>query len=236
MTKDYYVVLGVKPDSSAEELKSAYRQRVQELHPDHFGPNAEPFLRIQEAYGVLGDVARREAYDLYQRRQRNRASRAEPLRRSDRRPAEPLRAGEEGIDLGEASLSQSFETYGPSFDDIFSRIWRNFGREEAPKSEHPECLTVDIPITPAQALWGGQVRIFVPGLVECGICAGRGTVGDFECWQCGGQGAYVADQPVEVSYPPQVSHSHLVQVPLNRLGINNLYLTIRFVVGRPSTD
>lgn len=67
---DYYQVLGVAPDASAEEVKRVYRKLALETHPDRNpnDPNAEErFKRISEAYGVLSDSQKRAQYDQYRR-------------------------------------------------------------------------------------------------------------------------------------------------------------------------
>src|SRR6266446_2147485 len=63
MTKDYYLVLKVGHQATADEIRSAYRHRAHELHPDISNFDSEPFLELQEAYAVLGDPALRAAYD-----------------------------------------------------------------------------------------------------------------------------------------------------------------------------
>ena len=63
MAKNYYAVLGVLPTATIGEIKSAYRSRVKQFHPDHYGRNSAPFLRIQEAYEILVDPASRGSYD-----------------------------------------------------------------------------------------------------------------------------------------------------------------------------
>ena len=63
--KDYYEILGVKRDASANEIKSAYRKLARKYHPD-VNKTAEAetkFKDINEAYEVLGDDAKRKRYD-----------------------------------------------------------------------------------------------------------------------------------------------------------------------------
>lgn len=63
--KGYYRCLGVDRGASAAEIKTAYRQLARELHPD-VNPEAgatDAFQRLQEAYAVLSDAARRSEYD-----------------------------------------------------------------------------------------------------------------------------------------------------------------------------
>jgi curved DNA-binding protein CbpA len=63
MAKNYYSILGVLPTATLHEIKSAYRSRVKQYHPDRFGKDSALFLRIQEAYDVLGDPSNRSYYD-----------------------------------------------------------------------------------------------------------------------------------------------------------------------------
>ncbi|MFA5382986.1 MAG: DnaJ domain-containing protein, partial [Candidatus Micrarchaeia archaeon] len=52
MSKDYYNVLGVSKDASAEEIKKAYRKLAMKHHPDK-GGDQEKFKELSEAYAVL---------------------------------------------------------------------------------------------------------------------------------------------------------------------------------------
>lgn len=59
---DPYEVLGVKADSTNEEIKAAYLQLAKRLHPDA-GGGADDFVRVKQAYDILIDPAARAAYD-----------------------------------------------------------------------------------------------------------------------------------------------------------------------------
>jgi curved DNA-binding protein CbpA len=66
-TEDYYGVLGLRPDASAEEIKKIYRELALRYHPDRNGgdPEIEERLKeINQAYHVLGNEERRRRYDL----------------------------------------------------------------------------------------------------------------------------------------------------------------------------
>ncbi|WP_027482153.1 J domain-containing protein, partial [Deinococcus pimensis] len=61
----YYRTLGVAPTATPEQIKSAYKTKAKQLHPDkNKGPGATGLFRdLVEAYGVLNDPASRRAYD-----------------------------------------------------------------------------------------------------------------------------------------------------------------------------
>ena len=66
--RDYYEVLGVSKTASEQEIKSAFRKKAKEFHPDlnKDDPNAaEKFKEAQEAYSVLSDESKRKMYDQY---------------------------------------------------------------------------------------------------------------------------------------------------------------------------
>ena len=65
--KDYYEVLGVPRDSNQDDIKQAYRRLARKFHPDvSEEPNAEErFKELQEAYEVLKDPEKREAYNRF---------------------------------------------------------------------------------------------------------------------------------------------------------------------------
>ena len=68
MKRDYYEVLGVTKNSSADEIKKAYRKVAMQFHPDRNpGDKAaeEKFKEAAEAYEILSDADKRAQYDRY---------------------------------------------------------------------------------------------------------------------------------------------------------------------------
>jgi DnaJ-class molecular chaperone len=65
--KDYYCILSVSKDASAEEIKRAFRQLALRYHPDHNPENIREaeakFKEINEAYEILGNELKRWQYD-----------------------------------------------------------------------------------------------------------------------------------------------------------------------------
>src|ERR1700735_5445085 len=62
--RDYYEVLGVGKDASADEIKKAFRKAAVEHHPDRGGDETK-FKEINEAYEVLKDSDKRKRYDQF---------------------------------------------------------------------------------------------------------------------------------------------------------------------------
>lgn len=232
--KNYYLILDVESDATMEQIRAAYLRQAKDLHPDYYGQDIGPFIDLQEAYAVLSDPARRRAYDdvLHQRSyaepSRPGSARIEPLFSSKPAP-EPLIPTQEQADLGELSLTRSFGSFSPSFDELFDRLWRNFSLVR-PKVERLRSLNVEIRISPKEALRGGRARLLVPARLRCQVCQGRGGMGFYACWQCDGAGAIQGEYPVILTFPPGVVNNCVVEIPLDRFGISNFYLRAIFRV------
>ena len=67
MGKDYYAVLGVPRNASAEDIKKSYRKLAIRFHPDKNKNQGaeETFKEISEAYKILCDPASRDVFDRY---------------------------------------------------------------------------------------------------------------------------------------------------------------------------
>ena len=64
MAKNYYDILGVKKNASADDIKRAFRKLAQKHHPDA-GGDEETFKNINEAYEVLSDPEKKKQYDRF---------------------------------------------------------------------------------------------------------------------------------------------------------------------------
>ncbi len=231
--KNYYLILGVATDATQDEIQRAFRRLAKDLHPDYYGQDSKPFLDLQEAYAVLGDPSRRIRYDRERRPAGPRISggraTAEPLRPPRVRP-EPLIPKEQPLIFDDLSLTRSFQTFGPSFEELLDQLWRNYSPAR-PEMDPLASLTVEIILSPRQALRGGRVRLRVPAQMVCSLCSGRGGIGGFECVRCNGTGHITAEFPIILIYPPGVIDNHVEQLPLDSLGVKNLYLNVIFRIG-----
>jgi DnaJ-class molecular chaperone len=231
VARNYYIILGVDPDATQDQIKSAYRRKAKQSHPDICEGGGERFRDVQDAYETLSDPARRRVYDDELTREMRRQAppqgmRAEPLR-SRRCPIEPLIPTGRPVGMKDApfdrfSYPSTSETLSSLRDDLDSPLWH--------RSRESEGIPLDIPLTREQALRGGRVRVWVPVQARCPNCHGFGSVGFYACGECFGEGTVVERTPVWVAFPGGISDGSMARVSLARLGGPQAYLTLCFRV------
>ena len=141
---------------------------------------------------------------------------------------EPLIPEQGPVDLGEVSPVRSFQSFAPSYDEIFNWLWSNFSSLGQLKSGRVQNLTLEVTLTPEQARQGGNARIMVPARAACPTCHGHGGVEFYECTRCAGEGAITGEAPVSIAFPPGLTRDHAVMIPLDRFGIRNVHVTVLF--------
>jgi len=224
---NYYLILGIDTDANKKEIKEAYRKMVQKYHPDHFGEDSSIFLRIQEAYQVLSDPARKRRYDQSISKPASQGNlKTSKLKDEYIGNPEPLINEKKPIQHDPISLSRSFGTYSPSFDEIFDRLFFSLGYTQHQKSEKTENLKVEITINRGQVKFGGSLQLLIPVRVPCPVCHGAGFMGIWECSTCASYGTIDTEIPLIVSYPAGIQNTFIKRIPLNRFGIDKFYITV----------
>ncbi len=178
--RDYYEVLGLQKGAGKDDIKRAYRKLAIQYHPDkNPGDKAseEKFKEATEAYEVLGDDQKRQAYDQFGF------------------------AGVEGMSGGGQQYStvyRDFEDIFGGFGDfssIFGSIFGNaggFGQDQ--RSDRPRRgsnLRYDIELPFEKAVYGTTVEIAYSKDDTCKTCSGSGSVdgsGRKVCGTCKGSG------------------------------------------------
>lgn len=175
MKRDYYEILGVNRDASAEEIKRAYRKLAVRYHPDKNPHNhketEEKFKEVSEAYEVLSDSQKRAAYDQF---------------------------GHSGVGDGFGAGFSGFETFsrefaGAGFGDIFDSFFGNiFGaRREGAGKRRGSDLQYSIEISFEEAAFGTEKVINLSRYDPCPECKGEGIepgTRRVSCPDCGGRG------------------------------------------------
>jgi molecular chaperone DnaJ len=165
--RDYYDILGVPRGASDEEIKRAFRKLAQRWHPDVSTDAAadERFKEINQAYQVLADPQRRQAYDLF---------------------------GRAGIDTGAGEGFGPFAGFG-GFGDVFDAFFGGAaaGGGRRPRPPAGSDLRYDLRLTFAEAIAGADKQVEFAALSECETCAGSGAAPGSElatCPRCSGSG------------------------------------------------
>ena len=213
--KNYYVVLGVPPTESASGIRAAFRE-LAKYHPDRAGA----------AYEVLSDPQRRRLYDhsLREAELPSRPAAEVIVSRPDWPQPEPL--GPEP-----RSLFRDYGNISPSPEEVYERFARNFTRRGISKAERPQALTVDVVLSPDEALRGGVVGIAVPVFRRCSACGGSGRDWFFPCLWCRQQGFVEQEETVGIELPPLLKSGTVIDVPLRERGIRNFVLRVHVRIG-----
>jgi molecular chaperone DnaJ len=215
--KNYYVVLGVSRDEPSAGIRSAYHQLARRTHPDISG-SAGTTQEVKEAYEVLSDPERRCAHD---RECEGTLRREVPVRHQ---------AADWPVFPEPISMFGKPEQIRPSFDAFRERYFRNFTGWNVPKAEQAESLTLDVILTPTEALYGCVVPVGVPVFSACPECGGTGQIVPFHCIECAGSGFVEEQRTLEVRVPPRVQAGTVLESPLGMVGIDNLYLRVHISI------
>src|SRR5690242_7612186 len=166
LEKDYYKVLGVSKDASADEIKKSYRKLARKHHPDANKGNTaseEKFKEISEAYNVLSDEKRRKEYDE-----------ARSLFGGGvRMPGPGGQGGFGGFDLGDIFGSQPGST-GGRLGDLLGGVFGNRGGTQA-RPRRGADIETEASLTFGDAIDGATVSLRLAGEGPCGSCAGTGA-------------------------------------------------------------
>ncbi len=176
--RNYYDILGVSKNASADEIKSAYRKLAKQYHPD-LHPNdeecARKFKEVGEAYEVLSDPQKKSNYDQFGSATNN------PNDFFGRGGA-----GFGGANFGNGSFS--------GFEDIFN-IFSSFGgggRGEKANAQIPgDDIEISLDLSFEEAVFGCEKTIKVNKTEKCSACRGTGAKDGtaYEtCSECNGSG------------------------------------------------
>ena len=183
MSEDFYDVLGVSPDASADEIKRAYRKKATEYHPDvSDDPNAEEkFKKIQKAKKVLTDEDKRAAYDRMGHDQYEQAEK------------HGFDAGSAGGDPFGGMGGDPFggAGMGGGLGDLFEQVFGGGGRTGRRRPRAGRDLRTDLQIDLEEAYEGVEKQFTIERPTRCGTCDGSGHPPSAEattCPECAGQG------------------------------------------------
>ncbi|MEB0136128.1 molecular chaperone DnaJ [Actimicrobium sp. CCC2.4] len=178
--RDFYEILGVAKNATDEEIKKSYRKLAMKYHPDR-NPDSkgseDKFKEAKEAYEMLSDPQKREAFDRY-----------------GHAGVDPNMGGGGGGGFGGAGAGGFSDAFGDIFGDIFGNAARGGGggaRSAGPQVYRGADLRYNLDITLEQAAHGFDTTIRVPSWDSCEICHGSGAKPGTQpttCPTCAGHG------------------------------------------------
>jgi len=194
--RDYYEILGVNRNASADELKSSYRKLALKYHPDRNPGNREAedkFKEAAEAYEVLRDPEKRSIYDQF---------------------------GHQGLEGSGFSGFGGFEDIFSSFSDIFEDFFGfSTGRRSRTRVQRGADLRYDLTLSFMEAAFGTETEIDIEKAQTCPQCHGNGSEPGTQpetCRQCGGTGQISRSQgffTVRTTCPNCRGHGQTIPYP-----------------------
>ena len=162
--RDFYEVLGVSKTAGAEDLKKAYRKLARKYHPDvnRNDPSAERrFKEVQEAYDVLTDSKKRQAYDQFGHAGVSSSAAADAAaaaaaagRRQGGFRYATQTPGGATVDFGEVDLNDIFERFTGHRNRGSRNPFASGGFAEPPETSHTADITHEVTLSFEQAIKG----------------------------------------------------------------------------------
>jgi len=173
--RDYYEILNVDRNASADDIKKAYRKMAMQYHPDRNPGDKDAevkFKEAAEAYEVLKDDNKRQRYDRF-----------------GHDGVKDGMGGFGGFDVDLSDALRTFMSEGFGFGDIFG-MGRGAGRRTNRKQKGAD-LQVKLKLTLEEIATGVQKKIKIKKSVACKTCNGSGGASEdayITCLQCQGSG------------------------------------------------
>lgn len=186
--RDFYEIIGVEKNASADEIKKAYRKQALKFHPDRNPGDKkaeENFKELGEAYNVLSDEQKRAAYDRF-----GHAAFA---------------PGSGGGAAAQAANMDPFDLFRQVFGggggggggSIFEEFLGGGGRRDSSGRARGDDLRYDLQITLEEAANGVEKKLELERAVECEKCHGTGSAtgkGMKTCPTCRGAGQVISSR------------------------------------------
>ena len=179
--RDYYELLGVSKTATESEIKSAFRKKAKECHPDlHPGDKAKEaqFKELNEAAEILSDADKRAKYDQF-----------------GHAAFDPSMGGQDPFAGGGFG---GFGDFGDILGQMFGGGFGGFGGGQTRNGPIPgDDLRFNLTITFEEAAFGVEKEITIPREESCETCHGSGAkpgTGTSTCRHCNGQGKVRAAQ------------------------------------------
>lgn len=186
MANNYYEILGVEKNASADEIKKAYRKLAHKYHPDKGAGNEPKFKEVNEAYQVLSDKEKKSQYDQYGQ------TFEDAQRNGQGYPGGGFGGAGGPFGAGGFDFSGFGGQGGVEFDlgDIFGDL---FGGQRQRQERRTRGIDLEMPLTISfeEAVFGVKRSITLEKKDACKTCEGSGAKPGTKvvtCSVCHGQG------------------------------------------------
>lgn len=238
--RDYYEILGVSKDASADEIKKAFRKAAVKYHPDKEGGDETKFKEAGEAYEVLKDAQKRQRYDQFGHAGVGGSSGGGGGYGGN--PFEGFNSQGFEFNFGDGGLGDIFGQFfgggqqqrGPkrgrdvetqiqlTFEEAVFGMERELAFDMEDECSHCHGSTVepghDLKTCPTCHGAGQQTRVMntmfgaIQQAVTCETCRGRGKVPEKVCSVCGGQGTERRKQTIKLKVPAGIDDGATIRL------------------------
>lgn len=207
--KNYYSILGVTPDSSAADIKAAYRKLARKYHPDVNPSGTAMFKDISEAYETLSDEKKRLRYDtingFFKTNKEEKTS-------SQKAQQEYQKASDaESPKKAPKKEKLKNEDFSKKVNDIFTEF--AFKKAQKPQPKRGKDIYEEISITLKEAVNGTERTINVLHTHQCPHCKGRKFINGAVCPVCGGSGEKSEHKKITVKIPSNIKNGVKLRIP-----------------------
>lgn len=221
--KNYYEILGVNSDATAEELKSAYRRLARTYHPDIAGESGvEKFKEVTEAYETLSDETKRKRYDIlrgifnYNKSTKDKTTQREAQKayRQSKNQEDIIREANKTNQKTskESSQAQDFSNILNDFIDGFKSQQKN-KKTTTHRPVNGDDIVTDVVITMPEAISGVSKTVNILSSYECTNCHGRPFANGMNCPVCDGTGVVSQHKKITVKIPANVKPNSKIRIP-----------------------
>jgi DnaJ-class molecular chaperone len=190
-SKDYYYILGVRPDATSEEIGEAYQEQYEKFGPHVSAQSIDPdiqiktFKDISDAYEILMDPGKRKEYDRSSAQSRQSTSELRAL------------------------WATRANTPPPSSSATAA------GAHAAPEPPKVQALALEmeLEVTLKEAVKGAKKQIKISDPRPCATCQGQKTTSRMQCSNCRGLGYFNVERVEEIELPTALYDGMEIRLP-----------------------
>jgi DnaJ-class molecular chaperone len=222
--KNYYIILGISPNTSAEDIRFAFRRLAKKFHPDKAGGERTAFFQdITEAYEVLSDPQKRKLYNQKLKEEKKRHKNIPVHRAPDPQ--------ENRTKHFRSNMSSKMSFHGiPGEESEKNNYSKNIFQTSFTYEFGSKVLEMDAYLTPQEAFSGVtfNLRLSIP--VQCQWCEGTGRDFIFYCRQCYGSGVTTLEKPIKIDLPTKLKHGERIKATIALFEEKYLHLLIQVCI------